>query len=170
MKIKSNDGVNTFTIRNNIISSQFFLAPINTGFALNGDPGPQYIDFYKRRSNGSIGITYIGNVSIGQKWTTNKTTAYFNSHSTGAWQGLALVIAEGGSLPGVQLGCRLSGSKPLKSWMTKDKKSFIANTRLFLSEISANEIKEIISFCCGKPFFQNCFRCNFSLISFLPLT
>ncbi len=97
-----------------VIPSRFFLAPINTGFAQNGYPTKSFVEFYKKRSGHKIGITYIGNVSIGEEWISNPNTPYLAAETQDVWKELSNCIKCNGSIPGIQLACRASKKKRLK--------------------------------------------------------
>jgi 2,4-dienoyl-CoA reductase-like NADH-dependent reductase (Old Yellow Enzyme family) len=98
------------------IPSRFYLAPINTGLAPNGKPNERFVEFYKKRSGRSIGITYIGNVSIGKAWCTSSNTPWISYPSRRTWEQLSSAIEKNGSVPGIQLACRSARKKPFKGW------------------------------------------------------
>ena len=102
--------------KNNSIPSRFHLAPINTGLAPNGIPNEKFVEFYEKRSGKNIGITYIGNVSIGKTWRTNSNTPWLSPESSEILKKLSSTIENNGSLPGIQLSCRQSKEKPFREW------------------------------------------------------
>lgn len=126
------------------IPSRFFLAPINTGFAPNGLPDQRFIDFYNQRSGGGLGITYIGNVSVGKKWVTNSNTPWISYNSLHVWRKLSSIISRNGSIPGIQLACRASSEKPFQGWMRTNAENFIKRVRNQLADISTHEINRIL--------------------------
>ena len=126
------------------IPSRYFLAPINTGFAPNGQPNRRFINFFELRSGRNLGITYVGNVSVGKEWVTNFNTPRLSSDSVHVWEELASIISRNGSIPGIQLACRASNEKPLKGWRRKNAKSFMKQVRCQLVEISKDKINRIL--------------------------
>lgn len=125
-----------------IVPSRFFLAPINTGFVSEGRPNQRFFEFHQQRSGRGLGITYVGNVSIGREWVTNPNTPII-SHSFNDWEKVVSVIEINGSVPGIQLACRASTEKPLQGWKRKNSESFIKAARNQLSEISKGKIDAI---------------------------
>lgn len=125
-----------------LLPSRFFLAPINTGFVSEGRPNQHFFDFHQQRSGRGLGITYVGNVSIGREWVTNPNTAVI-SNNLNDWEKLVSIIERNGSVPGVQLACRAATEKPLQGWKRKNAESFIKTIRTQLAEISKEKIDAI---------------------------
>ena len=144
IKPKSNNPLEIKYYLNEIqIPSRFFLAPINTGFTEKGQPTIEQIRFHKERSGRQIGVTYVGNMAISSKMATNPNTPYFTKDIK-IWHKLAKLIAKNGSIPGLQLGCRLSSMKPLKNWEEKDVRTFTSKIRKELLSLSVTQIEDII--------------------------
>ena len=134
----------TFSEKKNIeIPSRFFLAPINTGFAPNGKPNEKFLNFYRERSGKGFGITYIGNVSIGEDYRTNSNTPWLNPYQSEIWKKLSSTIQNNGSLPGIQLACRYSKKKPLKKWTHNNAKEFLDETKKEFLRIPKDVIDQI---------------------------
>ena len=130
-------------IRGHSIASRFFLAPINTGFAVNGSPLKKFWRFFSQRSGHDIGITYVGNVSVGPKWCTNGRTPYFKGDLT-QWRELSRLIEGQGSLPGLQLGCRVSNLIPQITWRRRAPKAALHFIRDEVKAIPDSLIEEVI--------------------------
>lgn len=131
-----------YIVRNNTISSRFFFAPINTGYAINGEPTQQLIKFHDIRSGKNIGISYVGNVAIGDDFVTNNRTLYFNNEDE-RWIELAKSISRNGSIPGIQLGCRYSKIQPIKDWNSYDMEKYVREAKVELGEIPREQINVI---------------------------
>ena len=96
--------------------SKYFLAPINIGCAINGNPTSKLIKFHDQRSGSFIGISYVGNVSIDKNYVTNSGTLFLDSNSDLIkWQDLAITISGNNSLPGIQIACRASKIPPVRA-------------------------------------------------------
>lgn len=113
-------------LSNFVIPSRFFLAPINTGFAERGYPTESFIEFYRRRSGRKIGITYIGNVAIGEKWIVNPNTPYLVARHQDIWKDLTKIIEHNGSIPGIQLACSASKKKRLKDGKENTRRNLLS--------------------------------------------
>lgn len=143
MKYKIIENNIIYFINDLFIPSRYFLAPINTGFANNGVPNSNFVEFYQKRSGNEIGITYIGNIAIGAEWITNQNTPWISPDSLD-WERISSIILKNGSLPGIQLACRLSDTEPLKAWRKKNIKKFMEMRRKRFLEISRKDIENII--------------------------
>lgn len=115
----------SFSFKGNSIPSRFFLAPINTGFTDEGQPNEKLQQFHYLRSGRGIGISYVGNVAIEKEYVTNNKTAYFDNKNNKMWKKLTSAISDNGSLPGVQLGCRVSAIKPIRENVSKNIEKYI---------------------------------------------
>jgi len=136
---------NNIIINGYTIPSKFFFAPINTGYSENGLPNSRLFDFHKKRSGKSIGISYIGNVAVDKKYITNENTLYLNkNYNFGKWRKLSISILENGSVPGVQLGCRVSKIIPMKSMICISNNEYIQLATKEFSSYSKDFIEEII--------------------------
>lgn len=129
--------------KRNQILSRFHLAPINTGLAPNGIPNEKFIEFYEKRSGKNIGITYIGNVSIGKNWRTNSNTPCLSPESSEILKKLSSTIESNGSLPGIQLACRSSKEKPFREWKQDDANLFLKKVKKQFSKLHKEEIHQI---------------------------
>ena len=128
-------------IRNAAVS-RFFLAPINTGFSVNGAPNKRLISFHEQRSSLNVGINYIGNVAIDYEYATNSSNLCLrNNHSN--WKLLAEVIQNRGSIPGIQLGCRYAHKRPSRNWQCNDKEALLKEFSQFVGAINKSRIENI---------------------------
>lgn len=118
----------SFALRDVKVSTRFFLAPINTGFAKNGEPTPDLIRFHSARSGRGIGISYVGNVAIDSESVTNANTLFFGKNF-GPWVRLVEAINSNGSLPGIQIACRRSMLQPPRRWEAQDPESYVSHMR-----------------------------------------
>jgi len=101
------------------LPSRFFLAPINTGYSDNGVPTSQMLAFHKRRTGHKIGVAYVGNVAIASDYKTNDGTAVITKEHLRVWHDLARCIREGGSIPAIQLACRLAPRRSSQKWVCR---------------------------------------------------
>jgi len=92
---------------------QIRFAPINTGRYPDGIPDQKNIEFYAARSGVEIGHVLVGNIAIDQSLVPNKTTGALCEHKS--WSALASVIAERGSVPGIQLSATCPGYEGLRA-------------------------------------------------------
>lgn len=138
--------------KNIAIPSIFYLAPINTGLAPNGKPNKKFLEFYKKRSGKNIGITYIGNVAVGEEWRTNSNTPWLSNDSKKIWKDLTTIIEKNGSLPGIQIACRHSKEEaPSKMWSRVDAKKFLNDVKEYFSNIPIDVIHQI-----NDAFIKSC--------------
>ena len=129
------------------IPSRFFFAPINTGFCIDGNPTPRLIDFHHQRSGKSIGISYLGNVSISENFTTNSGTLVLRQNHN-VWRDVASGITKNGSLSGIQLACRYYDVPASRKWSSRSPHSQVSEYRKFLNNLKTHDIDKIF-----KEFF-----------------
>lgn len=125
------------------IPSKYFFAPINTGFSHSGSPSQRLLDFHRIRSGPSLGVSYVGNVSISEKFVTNPATLVLSADSK--WRDLSTVIKDRGSLPGIQLACRNFSKTAERRWSQRNKQSLVREYSDFILELSRREIDEIFA-------------------------
>ncbi len=133
----------TFFIRNLQVPSRFFLAPINTGFSKNGVPNQRLIKFHKDRSGRGIGISYVGNVAIGEEFVSNNKTIIIQKKSF-LFKKLASVISENGSVPGIQLACSISAVSAQREWINKNRDKYIERVRQEIVSFKTHDFENII--------------------------
>lgn len=131
-------------IKNTIIPSRIFFAPINTGYSYNGAPTEELIAYYKKRAGKNIGITYVGNVAIGKDYCSNNNTCYFPSEKS-RWIELSNSIKKNGSLAGIQISCNNSIIPMQKGMVNFDIYRYINETRLCISSMKPELIETIIN-------------------------
>lgn len=137
------NNIELFSVRKQKISSKFFLAPINTGFTIKGEPDERLIRFHSLRSGRKIGISYVGNVAISPQFCTNKNTAYFTKNNA-QWENLIEKIVNNGSLPGIQLGCMCSKIIPIREKSNSNIQLYIKNAQEEFSKYTNTFIRYII--------------------------
>jgi len=142
MRNKTDFFTEVYVIRDRKIPSRFFFAPINAGYSNKGDPTSRLIEFHSLRSGKNIGISYVGNVAIGEPYVTNNSTLYFTGNNE-KWLELTQIIKGHDSLPGIQLGCRYSKIKPIKNWKNFDIAKYMEEVKVELATISKEAIKTI---------------------------
>ena len=130
-------------IKKHTLKSRFFLAPINTGLALKGNPTKDLISFHELRSNQYTGINYVGNVAIDTEKVTNANTLFINS-SMENYKKLASAIEKKGSIAGVQIACFKSKYETLRTWKNKNPDSYIDLIKSEMSSLKYTELKVII--------------------------
>jgi 2,4-dienoyl-CoA reductase-like NADH-dependent reductase (Old Yellow Enzyme family) len=145
LNLKRNNCNLLIKLKNLIIPSRFFLAPINTSFAYWGGPTDQLLQFHHERSGKGIGVSYVGNVAISNKFVVNNRTLFFNKNLN-RWKDLAYLISANGSLPGVQLACRISKLTPSKFWINPNADVYIKIMQSELYSFSTSFLKEIVNY------------------------
>lgn len=125
-----------------VLPSRFFLAPINTGYAEYGIPTRKLIEFHEHRSGNMIGVTYVGNVAVEKDCRTNDGTAVISEETTADWTNLASLIADRGSVPAMQLACKIAPIASDRRWVCPNPEEKIETYRRFISELSTEQIYE----------------------------
>lgn len=130
-------------IREHKIPSRCFLAPINTGYAERGNPTTRLINFHRTRSGEGIGISFVGTTAISRDTVTNENSLVLDNHSDlNSFKNLSDSIRKNGSLPGMQLGCRLTKMVSKRTWTSRSVEKKLENIRRELSSYSkSNFIK-----------------------------
>lgn len=136
---------NGYLLRDKAALSRFFLAPINTGFVTEGRLTEGVFRFHRHRSGRSIGVSYVGNVSVGDSYKSNQSTAVI-SRPLEAWRALASTILENGSIPGIQLACKLPTEVlPDRRWINRDIAAYVEATQKKISDLSRETIERIFA-------------------------
>lgn len=130
-------------IRNNNISSRFFLAPINTGFSNKGVPSARLLKFHKDRSGKMIGISYVGNVAIDATFVSNDRTNVMQK-DVPFYKDLSQQILRAGSIPGIQLACNDPFIVAQKEWVNINPRSYLSDASERISSLGASKFLEII--------------------------
>lgn len=138
-------------IRGHKIPSRCFLAPINTGYAEGGNPTKRLINFYNVRSGKGIGISFVGTTAVLEGGLPNKRTLILNDKSNlDSFRILSDCIRKNGSLPGIQLGCRLTKMTPTKTWQNQNVREIVKNIREEISSYSQDTFTKI-----SKNFYRS---------------
>ncbi len=124
------------------IPTPYFFAPINTGFSVDGEPDARLIRFHGERSGRGIGVAYVGNVAIKEEFRTNLGTLFIGK-SLEKWKYLTKTILANGSIPAVQLACRLPGPPSSRKWRTNFQDKFIARTQRTILDLDPKIITKI---------------------------
>lgn len=120
------------------------MAPINTGLFYNGHLTDNYYDFHSKRSGNNIGIVYVGNVAIDKKMLTNSNTAYFTKDNLSEWTRLTDTISKKGSVPAIQLGCRISRIPAMRELVNNKPNEYIEKARDEINKLSVSEIDHVV--------------------------
>lgn len=132
-----------YFVRGLCIPTKFFFAPINTGYAYEGLPDARLLQFHRDRSGKKIGISYVGNVAISSVYKSNDATAVLGSDLS-RWRELAAVIKGGGSVPGIQLACKLPTIVlPSRRWRSRDVLAYVQGVREKVTSLSTDELDSI---------------------------
>jgi 2,4-dienoyl-CoA reductase-like NADH-dependent reductase (Old Yellow Enzyme family) len=131
----------SISIRGVSICSPFFLAPINTGFGVAATPDVRLIRFHAERSGRNIGVSYVGNVAIGQHYISNPQTLVLAS-SVKPWRELVRTIRANGSIAGIQLACKLPSASPTRKWRSSREgiASFIERANREIGSLSESDL------------------------------
>lgn len=132
----------TLSGRNLGLPSRFFLAPINTGFCLDGVPTVKLVRFHAKRAGNCIGVAYVGNVAVAAECRSNPGTPVLMRSGDGRlmWERLAATILENGSIPAIQLACCAGASPSPKVWVCANLEGFVNASRAFVSGLSVSDI------------------------------
>jgi 2,4-dienoyl-CoA reductase-like NADH-dependent reductase (Old Yellow Enzyme family) len=135
---------NPIIIRGHRIPSRCFLAPINTGYAEKGNPSRLLINFHSARSGKDIGISFLGTTAISRDTVPNENTLVLdNQADLNSFRELSDCIRRKGSLPGIQLSCRLTKTIPAKAWRSRYVKNFIDSVKDEISSYSEDTFNKI---------------------------
>ncbi|MCL2717456.1 MAG: hypothetical protein FWE14_01560 [Lachnospiraceae bacterium] len=130
-------------IKNTIVPSKIFFAPINTGYSNYGAPTEELIKYHENRSGKRIGISYVGNVAIGKQYCSNKSTCYFPSDKK-MWSNLCNVIKKNGSLAGIQIACNNSAISMQRTIINPNLYEYISKIRDYIFNLDIETIELII--------------------------
>lgn len=137
------------------------LAPINTGYFLNGHIQPACFEFYRRRS-GSVGTVYVGNAAIAPDLATNPRTAYFSPDNRAEWVELAKTIRRQGSVPAIQLGCRYSKIPAMREWVNADPQAYLARAREEIMALPRAQLQRLMQLFLSAA--EDAWACGFQVI------
>lgn len=128
----------------NINEIKFVFAPINVGKAESGHITDDLAEFYIERSGKGIDLTYIGNIAIKKKVSTNDNTVVFYNEDKNKWIELTRRINSNGSLVGAQLACRLYPFKAQTEMKNSDKQKKVSEIQKFILDLEFEEINSIV--------------------------
>ena len=130
------------SVRCGAVPSPYFLAPINTGFATNGAVNQRVLRFYSQRSGRGIGVCYVGNVAVADRYRTNAGTLSMSCKDGNLYR-LAHVIAGNGSVPGLQLACDVSAIPAVREWVNPDVPTYVKRAQDELGAVPRQELESI---------------------------
>tara|TARA_R110002073_G_scaffold177188_12_gene335180 strand:- start:11568 stop:12647 length:1080 start_codon:yes stop_codon:yes gene_type:complete len=130
-------------VRGVSIPSQFFLAPINTGFSKDGLPDSRLVEFHHARSGHRIGISYVGNVAISDRYRVSNATADID-RGEGMWKEVAAIISKNGSIAGIQLACQLDNEPATRKWRNRDQSRYVDRQQRFINSLSSLQLSQIV--------------------------
>ncbi|MHB8057448.1 MAG: oxidoreductase [Desulfuromonadaceae bacterium] len=81
--------------------TKLFFLPVNTGYAVNGEPSDRLLEFYSSRSGNGLYCAIVGNVIIPDGFGSNDSCSKISTSK--AWQKLASAIEFNGARSGIQL-------------------------------------------------------------------
>lgn len=148
-------------VRNTFIPTRFFLAPINTGYTVNGSPTNSLINFHTLHSGNKIGISYVGNVAISPQFRTNLSTAFFDDNLS-LWETVTAAISKKGSLPGIQLGCKVSKIPSMKEWINDNITEYVEAASREFNSYSTSFLEDIVDSYIRAA--EISYRCGFKVI------
>lgn len=126
-----------------VAPTKYFLAPINTGFVIDGQPTDALVRFHSARSGNSIGASYVGNVAISKDHVTNDSTPYFSSDLS-KWELLASTIHNRGSKAAVQLGCRVAQRPASRKWSVPNKEEIVRSLTSNVAMLEETQLGNIV--------------------------
>ncbi|MCM8731292.1 hypothetical protein ACFO8O_10000 [Hephaestia sp. GCM10023244] len=110
----------------------FFLG-VNTGYVTKGVPDDRYVDFYQRRASPQIYCAIVGNVVVPGGHGSNASTPTLTDRSI--WAKIASAIAEGGTIPGIQLATAWEGYVGTRKFIGAEPHHVIAAARHLINEL-----------------------------------
>ncbi len=127
-------------IRDFIIPSNVFFAPINPGYSSNGIFADEYMDFFVSHAGRSVGICYVGNVALHNNWSSNDNTAVLSQNKPDRWIALSKSINQQGSIPAIQLAWKPEELIMQRSFITNNLAKQVESFKKFYD--SFNEFEE----------------------------
>lgn len=144
LQIGEKNNMNSLTkpiyVKNHLIPSKIFFAPINPGYSIDGKINNNYIDFFLKRAGNGVGICYIGNVAIEPEFKTNTGTAVLMKEQLEKWSQLSHRIKLKGSQPGIQLAWKPSNMYMQKNFYNPNKEDFINLSRKYCKEFKEYDL------------------------------
>lgn len=126
----------------NSSGKRIFFLGVNTGYVSNGLPDRRYVEFYRQRSSRALYCAIIGNIAVPGGHGSNDATPTLSGEPV--WGRIAAAIAEGGSMPGIQLATSWAGYVGTRRFVGSDPSSVIANARTLVKELGSAGSASII--------------------------
>src|SRR5262249_30875545 len=134
-------------VRGICLPSRVILAPINTGFARNGQPEFSLLRFHTQRSRPEIGISTIGNVAVDSNSAVyGGTVVLQNRTNITRLAVIARAIKRRGSLAGIQLAASPDRIFPSRDWYAKDQAAEISRLRTLLGVMSVTTLQTSLDY------------------------
>lgn len=124
--------------------SRLFLAPINTGFALDGKPTAALLRFHADRASPSVGVNMVGNVATRLVMATNPTTCVLSTTTEPEFAAIASEITNRGSVAGIQLAQAPSELNPDRKWRSLDVSRELHRLQEIVRRFTAPQIGEFL--------------------------
>lgn len=118
-------------------------SPINPGFCYSGTPAEDYINFYKRRLGSSIGITWLGNVTVLRDGATTDHTPFISSAIRAIEELQSYADSHDGFI-GIQISHCPAYNSRQRHWKAPDPVLAIAAHRDCFSRLKATEIANVL--------------------------
>ena len=118
---------------------KYFFAAVNTGFASNGTPTEECIEFYRTRSGNGLYCTIVGNVVIPGGFGSNSHCSTISDQSE--WRKLAIAISGMGAKPGIQLATTWDKYSGNRQFVPKSKIESLEQYKEIGNQITPEEIR-----------------------------
>jgi 2,4-dienoyl-CoA reductase-like NADH-dependent reductase (Old Yellow Enzyme family) len=134
-----------FAVRNVVIPSRIFLAPINTGFGWDNAPGQRLASFHRRRASSAVGLSYVGNVLVHRDLAPDGRTLVLDEDSPlNVYSNLADDIESCGSVPGIQLAGLLPDLNPQRKWRPSNRLQELDRLRRLVRTLSRQWLTDTV--------------------------
>lgn len=132
-------------IKEVLIPTKYIFAPINTGYALDGNVNSKHVSFYSKRSGKGIGISFVGNVSVAKNLSPNEGTLIIRRDNLRGFKKLSQEILKNGSVPGIQLSAILPTFKAKRRWRSRRYKEVAFEYQRSVGMLSAKDIRFVLN-------------------------
>jgi 2,4-dienoyl-CoA reductase-like NADH-dependent reductase (Old Yellow Enzyme family) len=132
--------------RGKTIPSRILLAPINTGFAQNNRPSIKLLNFHRRRSGPTVGVSIVGNVVVSCDATLSPGTAVLSQRTElRRFCLIARAIRLRGSLAGIQIASSPIGLSPSRPWRTPNLATEVNRLQQLTAGLTQSDLRGSIS-------------------------